>query len=154
MEAGQALGSLHLNYEKASEYYIKFEKGGWEPEGDLTAKEWFYVRKMANPSKAKKKDLSRIVYNEHITIQDIPPEAYNYIVNGRSAIWWIMDRQRVNVDDGAKGSGIVDDANDFANETMRDPAYPLRLLAKVITVSLKTNKIVDRLREVDFDSDL
>ena len=47
-------------------------------------------------------------------------------------------------------SQIVNDANRFAIETMKDPAYPLRLLAKVITVSLKTIKIVDELREIEF----
>ncbi len=58
-----------------------------------------------------------------------------------------MERQRVKTD---KKSQIVNDANRFAIETMQDPAYPLRLLAKVITVSLETVKIVERLREIEF----
>ncbi len=80
-------------------------------------------------------------------MQGIPEEAYEYMVNGKSAIAWVMERQRVKTD---KKSQIVNDANRFAIETMQDPAYPLRLLAKVITVSLETVKIVDTLREIEF----
>ncbi len=69
------------------------------------------------------------------------------MVNGKSAIAWVMERQRVKTD---KKSQIVNDANRFAIETMGDPAYPLRLLAKVITVSLETVKIVETLREIEF----
>ena len=58
-----------------------------------------------------------------------------------------MERQRVKTD---KKSQIVNDANRFAIETMQDPAYPLRLLAKVITVSLDTVKIVETLHEIEF----
>jgi predicted helicase len=50
-----------------------------------------------------------------------------------------MERQVVKTD---KASGIVNDANDYANETMGDPAYPLDLFRRVITVSLRTMKIV------------
>ena len=80
-------------------------------------------------------------------MQGIPEEAYEYMVNGKSAIAWVMERQRVKTD---RKSQIVNDANRFAIETMQDPAYPLRLLAKVITVSLETVKIVDTLREIEF----
>ena len=58
-----------------------------------------------------------------------------------------MERQRVKTD---RKSHIFNDANRFAIETMGDPAYPLRLLAKVITVSLETVRIVETLREIKF----
>jgi predicted helicase len=41
-----------------------------------------------------------------------------------------------------KDSGIVNDANDWAVETMNNARYPLELLQRVITVSLETMKIV------------
>ena len=150
-EAGRELGYLHTNYEEVSEYSLKFEKGGWEPADDIQPEEWFRVenREMKHPGKARNQDRSRIIYNDHITVKEIPIEAYDYVVNGKPAIAWVMERQRIKID---KASQIVNDANRFAIETMGDPAYPLRLLAKVITVSLKTNQIVDRLREVDFSS--
>ena len=48
-------------------------------------------------------------------------------------------------------SGIVNDANDYANETMNNPAYPLELFQRVITVSLETMKIVKSLPKLDID---
>jgi predicted helicase len=66
-------------------------------------------------------------------------EAYDYVVNGRPALEWVMDRQMVSVD---KDSGIRNDPNDYANETMNDPEYPLTLFRKVIRVSLDTMRIV------------
>ncbi len=102
---------------------------------------------MRHPGKARQKDQSRIIYNSRITVQDIPEEAYSYMVNGKSAIKWVMERQRVKTD---KKSGIISDANRFVIETMQDPAYPLRLLAKVITVSMETIKVVETLREIEF----
>jgi len=102
---------------------------------------------MKHPRKAKVKDFSQIVYNDYITVKDIPVEAYDYMVNGKSAIAWVMERQGVKID---KKSQIVNDANRFAIETMKDPAYPLRLLANVITVSMETIKIVDGLRNIEF----
>ena len=68
------------------------------------------------------------------------------MVNGKSAIAWVMERQNVRTD---SKSGIINDANRFAIEMMEDPAYPLRLLAKVITVSIETVRIVDELPDLD-----
>jgi len=102
---------------------------------------------MKHPGTARKKDLSQIIYNDYITVKDIPIEAYDYIVNGKSAIAWVMERQGVKTD---KASQIVNDANRFAIETMKDPSYPLRLPAKVIIVSIESIKIVDGLREINF----
>ena len=59
-----------------------------------------------------------------------------------------MERQCVKQD---KTSGIVDDANEYANETMLDPAYPLHLFQRVNTVSLETMKIVNSLPKLDID---
>ena len=140
---------MHLGYEDVEQYPIQFEKGGWEPDGEIAPREWFRLenRRMQHPKVNKEKDTSRIVYNSNIIVAGIPEEAYDYVVNGKSAIEWVMSRQGVSTH---KDSGIVNDANDFAIETMGDPAYPLRLLAKVITVSLETIRIVDTLREIEF----
>lgn len=94
----------------------------------------------------KGKDKTSIHYNDFITIRDIPLAAYDYVVNGKSAIEWVMERQCVSTD---KASGIVKDANDWAIETVGDPRYPLSLLLRVITVSLETLKIVRGLPALD-----
>ena len=74
-----------------------------------------------------------------LTLTGIPPEAYDYIVNGKPALDWVVERQCVKTD---KDSGIVNDANDWAVDTMKTPRYPLELFMRVITVSLETMKIV------------
>jgi predicted helicase len=79
---------------------------------------------------------------------DIPLEAYEYVVNGKPALEWVMDRQCVKTH---KKSGIVNDANDYANETMNNPKYPLELFQRVITVSLETMKIVRKLPGMDIE---
>ena len=72
--------------------------------------------------------------------------AYDYIVNGKPALDWVVERQCVKTD---KDSGIVNDANDWAVETMNNPRYPLELFMRVITVSMETMKIVRSLPKLN-----
>ncbi|MDY5486876.1 MAG: type ISP restriction/modification enzyme, partial [Desulfovibrio sp.] len=101
----------------------------------------FQVKKMRFPNKA---DKSVIEYNPWIKLTHIPLEAYEYVVNGRSAIEWIMDRYQID-----KDSGITNDPNDWATEHGK-PRYILDLLLSVITVSLETLKIIQGLPKLDF----
>lgn len=87
-------------------------------------------------------DKSTIVYNPHITLRNIPLAAYDYVVNGKSAIEWVMERYQVKED---KDSGIVNDPNDYALETAQDPAYVLKLIRRVVALSLDTVEIVNAL---------
>ena len=87
-----------------------------------------------------------MIYNPHITIRDIPVEAWDYVVNGKPALDWVMERQAVTTH---KDSGIVNDANLWATETVGDAKYPLELFMRVITVSLETMKIVNALPKLD-----
>jgi predicted helicase len=75
--------------------------------------------------------------NDKITLANIPPEAWDYVVNGKPALDWVIERQSVKTD---KARCIVNDANDWAKETLNNPGYPLELFLRVITVSLKTSK--------------
>ena len=68
------------------------------------------------------------------------------MVNGKPALDWVVERQCVKTD---KASGIVNDANDWAVETLSDPEYPLGLFLRVVTVSLETMKIVKSLPPLD-----
>ena len=102
----------------------------------------YRVEKMRHGKKGKDKDLSTVKYNHRITVSGIPVQAYDYVVNGKPAIDWVMERQCVKTD---KESGIVNDANDWAEDTMHNPRYPLELLLRVVTVSLETMKIVNAL---------
>ncbi|WP_295963794.1 type ISP restriction/modification enzyme [uncultured Bartonella sp.] len=140
-KAGRALGHLHVNYESVEKYPVKLVT----KKKKLGAAD-FYVTKMRYGGKGKNKDRSVIHYNDVITITGIPLAAYDYIVNNKTAIDWVMERQSIRLD---KTSGIVNDANDFARETMHNPAYPLELLQRVISVSMKTVKIIRNLPELE-----
>ncbi len=144
-EAGRKLAKLHLNYETIAMYPVNYAGGGLLID-TLSAAD-FRVEKMKF-GKTKDEygkavdDKSTVIYNGKITVTGIPLEAYEYVVNGKPAIEWVMERQCVKTD---KASGIVNDANDWATETMGNPRYPLELLLRVITVSLETMKVVNAL---------
>ncbi|WP_407505267.1 DEAD/DEAH box helicase [Acinetobacter baumannii] len=140
-KAGRELAHWHLNYETVEPYKATLDTGS-TAYNQLTADD-FYVEKMKF---AKKGEKGTVVYNKRITIKDIPLEAYDYVVNGKPALEWVMERQGVSTH---KDSGIVNDANDWAIETMNNPAYPLELFLRVITVSLETMKIVKALPKLD-----
>ena len=119
-----------------------------QPEQFRVVKMKFPRRKDPDTGKSVS-DKSTVIYNEFITVTGIPLEAYDYIVNGKPALDWVMERQCVKTD---KDSGIVNDANDWAVETMGNPRYPLEILQRVVTVSLETMMIVDALPKLDIAS--
>jgi predicted helicase len=106
----------------------------------------FKVEKMKFAKVGFDPDKTKVIYNSKITIENIPLEAYDYVVNGKPAIEWVMERQGVSTH---KESGIVNDANLWAIETMNNARYPLDLLLRVITVSLETMKIVRALPKLE-----
>ncbi|WP_144756173.1 type ISP restriction/modification enzyme, partial [Bartonella saheliensis] len=144
--AGRELGHLHVNYEDVEPYPVTFKKGNPKQTDISNPEKFYYVTEMQFFSKNKIKDKSTVFYNNNITITNIPLEAYEYIVNGKPALEWVMERQCVKTD---KKSGIVNDANRYAVETMGNPAYPLELFQRVITVSLETMKIVKNLPKLE-----
>ncbi|WP_171237657.1 type ISP restriction/modification enzyme [Ruegeria sp. HKCCA5763] len=147
-KAGRELGDLHVNYETVEPYEVKIEQGDLRlPHVDDEAS-YFRVEKMKFAGKRPNLDKTKVIYNSNITMADIPLEAYDYVVNGKPALEWVMERQAVKTD---KKSGIVNDANDYANETMENPRYPLELFQRVITVSLRTMEIVRSLPALDID---
>jgi predicted helicase len=136
-KAGRALAGLHLNYETVEPYPLTIETKSTLTDAD------YHVEKMKF---AKKGDKTTVIYNQRITLKGIPEAAWDYVVNGKSALDWVMERQAVRPD---KASGIVNDANDWAVQTMGNPKYPLELFQRVVTVSLKTQDIVNGLPALD-----
>lgn len=146
-QAGRKLADLHINYETVTPYKAILDTGK-RKQSELTD---YYVSKMKHPKVKNNEgksidDLTTVIYNHAIIVREIPEAAYNYVVNGKPAIKWVMERQCVKTD---KASGIVNDANDWAIETMSNEKYPLELLLRVITVSIETNKIVDSLPDLE-----
>jgi predicted helicase len=161
-QAGKALAHLHLDYESIEPYaglkVIDNEDYEDKPNiQEMAAEEMsvyygkseydkYRVEKMRFPAKGKK---DTIIYNARFTITNIPSEAYDYVVNGKSAIEWIMERYAVTID---KASGIKNDPNDWSKEHNK-PRYVLDLLLSVINVSVQTVKIVKRLPQLTFTED-
>ena len=140
--SGYALAELHLGYESVKPWPVTINDGKGLPQG-VEPERLYRVEKMKyGRGKGAKKDRSTIIYNPYITITRIPLEAYDYIVNGKAAIQWVMERQCVKTD---RASGLVNDANRYAIETMENPAYPLELLQRVIRVSMETLQVVKKL---------
>lgn len=129
-KAGRELKDLHINYESVPAYE------GVKITGANSG--YYKVEKMLFPKKGQK---DTIIYNSKITIKNIPGKAYEYIVNGKSAIEWIMERYQITTD---KDSGIVNNPNDWAME-MGNSSYILDLLLSIINVSVKTVEIVEGL---------
>ena len=144
-KAGKELGDLHCGYEDVEPYKVTFSRGDVALSAPEDPEAFYRVTKMKFATKG---DKSTVVYNNNITITDIPLEAYEYVINRKPALEWVMDRQCVKTD---KRSGIVNDANRYAIETVGDPAYPLKLFQRVITVSLETMRIVKSLPKLDID---
>jgi predicted helicase len=149
-QAGRQLAELHLNYEdqkKPPEVKVsgqetgiftiekmKFDTQKWNGKKTWGAGKWGDI------------DKSKIIYNTHITISNVPEKAYQYIVNGKSAIEWIMERYAVTTH---KESGIRNDPNDWAIEH-NNPRYILDLLLSVITVSVKTVDVINSLPKLEW----
>ncbi|MEK8144273.1 type ISP restriction/modification enzyme [Streptomyces sp. M10(2022)] len=137
---GRALADLHIGYESVEPYNGIVEQISGS--ADTPPSELFRVTKMKIPKKGGEADRSTIIYNNRVTLSNIPEEAYRYQLGARSAIEWIIDRYQVKVD---KASGIVNDPNDWSD----DPRYIVELLLRIVTVSLETMKIVDALPRLD-----
>lgn len=145
-KAGRELADLHLNYETVEPYrkcqiiYAPLTNKGESIN--------YHVDKMRfGKIDSKTVDKSIIYYNNAITIEDIPVEAYEYVVNGKSAIEWVMERYAITTD---KKSGIINDPNDWAREH-NDKKYIFNLLLRIINVSVQTVEIVKSLPRLKFE---
>ena len=124
-KAGRRLGEIHIGYEDADEYPIRKIETPGKP------LDW-RVEKMR-----LSKDKTQIKYNDFLTLDGIPAKAFDYRLGNRSALEWVIDQYRIKTD---KRSGIVNDPNRADN-----PQYIVKLIGKVITVSLETVGIVENL---------
>ena len=169
-EAGRSLANLHLHYEQVAAYpnvqvsslkYVQYASdkqtvyndGLMAAESSQTIKpqsetdyDYYAVEQMKFPKKGEK---GTILYNHWHTITNIPEKAYKYVVNGKSAIEWIVERYAVTTD---KKSGITNDPNNWSREHQK-PRYIFDLLLSVINVSVQTVDIVNGLPDVDWEKE-
>ena len=139
MKVGRELAKIHLQYEAQEPLNGVVVEG--EEKGD------YQVQKMRfGKLDSKTADKTVIHYNDSITIRNIPLEVYNYTINGRSPVEWVMDQYQVKVD---KASQLKNDPNDWGKEH-NNPKYILELLLSVMTVSIKTQELVAKLPDIQF----
>ncbi len=127
-QAGARLAELHVQYEEQPEHGLQ-----WIESDDAPIS--YRVKKMK-----LSRDKRQLMVNDFLTLSGIPPRAFDYRLGNRSALHWVIDRYRVRTD---KRSGIVNDPN-----RLDDPQYIVRLIGKVITVSVETVDIVAGLPEL------
>ena len=145
VKIGEKLADLHLNYETIEPYQNVM----------VTIEEPIYTVEQMRFAKIKDEkgktvdDKRTIIVNRYIKIEEIPLQAYGYVVNGKSPLEWALERYSYTVD---KKSGISNDPNAWGNEH-NDPQYILNLLLRLITVSVETVKLVAKLPKLDFIKD-
>ncbi len=131
---GKELAELHLNYESGemheSVQYNLLENAGMEGYYDVV-----------QMKKDKKGD--RILYNHNIAITNIPQKAFDYVVNGKSAIDWVIERYQKTTD---KDSLIENNPNDYAGGK-----YVFELLCRVIKLSEKSVDLIEKISEKRFE---
>ena len=132
-QAGRRLGEIHVGYEDVEEYPLRFVE---TPDMPL---DW-RVEKMR-----LSRDKTGVKYNDFLTLDGIPEKVFDYQLGNRSALEWVIDRYRIKT---WKGSGIVHDPN-----REDDEEYIVRLIGKVIAVSLETVEIVEELPELGIGID-
>ena len=154
--AGRGLADLHLDYETVEPMPLSLVVDGEDVPWDLRetiSPSLLHVDKMRYARVRRdgrlQDDKTSIVYNEHVTISGIPVQAQDYLLGSRSGLDWLLDRYRVSTH---KASGIVNDPNDWMAEgagggptAPAQPRYLLDLIARVTTVSVRTQEIVEDL---------
>ncbi|GAA7828059.1 hypothetical protein HpMS151_11690 [Helicobacter pylori] len=133
---GKELAQLHLNYEKG-EMHASIQRATLM---NAEEKGYYDVEKMI---KEMKKGECRIIYNKNITITKIPKKAFEYVVNGKSAIDWVIERYQKTTD---KDSLIENNPNDYAGGK-----YVFELLCRVITLSEKSVDLIEKISEKRFE---
>ncbi|MCM0614430.1 DEAD/DEAH box helicase family protein [Paenarthrobacter sp. TYUT067] len=145
VNAGRRLSDLHIGYESLEPFALEEVATG--PAGDQDDYARYAVTKMKYGGKAGAWDKTRIIYNSQITLEGIPEDVHRYMLGSRSALDWIVERYQVKHD---KPSGIVNDPNAWSREH-EQPRYVIDLIARIVTLSLETNQIVDSLPELGLD---
>jgi predicted helicase len=122
VKSGATLAELHVTYERAPEFPLR-----WIENKDIPFS-WRVKKMKLTPAK------DAVIVNESLTLAGIPQECFEYRLGNRSALEWVIDQYQVSTD---KRSGITSDPN-----RTDDEEYIVRLIGRVVTVSVETVKLV------------
>jgi predicted helicase len=131
-QAGRELADWHIHYETIEPYPLT------ENVPLLETPDTYRVQKMQFAKKGKEVDKTTLVYNSQISLNGIPLETYDYIVNGKPALEWIIERYAITTD---KDSGITNNPNHWSD----NPRYIIDLVKRIVRVSVETVRIVKNL---------
>ena len=161
-KAGRKLADLHLTYEEAEPYRLKWEQTSAGPMSFRVEKMRLKGKQTPPPTPPHARGVevesasskgfgerrggystyTHLVVNETLTLHHIPPQAFAYRLGNRSALEWVVDQYRIKTD---KRSGITHDPNTYGDER-----YIVDLVEKVVRVSVDTVGIVDDLAQQSF----
>lgn len=137
---GKELAQLHLNYENGE----KFRYNTNDLFIDSQEDSYFHVKKITKD----KNDTTKIYYNENLTITNIPPRAYSYVINQKSAIDWIIERfQIIDIEKTSNKAKIKNDPNLFNGSR-----YIYDLLLRIINLSIKSVDLIDSISKLEYES--
>ena len=137
VSAGKKLASLHLNYESIEPHpSVIIENDSDAPT----------VQQMRFGKSNGEEDKSIIHFNDAIRIINIPLRAYDWQVNGKSPIEWVMERYAVTVN---RDSQIRNDPNEWCKE-IEQPRYILELIGRIVNVSIQTLDLIAALPPLSF----
>ena len=143
---GRELADLHVNYEQVEPYPSVQEEASLHAPADPWERYRIGERKMRFPKLGRREEnVTRLEYNDYVTLTGIPAEAQGYAVGGNSPLEWIIDRYYVKTD---KASGIVNDPNDFLREQGRPDAV-VDLIKRLVTVSMRTQELLATLPKLE-----
>ena len=127
VRVGKALMDLHLNYETAKEYRLP------HVENKETRLTWEVKRMKLTPNK------DAVIVNDWLTLTGIPQECFVYRLGNRSALEWVIDQYQVSKD-------VRSEIESNPNRD-DDPQYIVRLVKRVVFVSVETVKLVRELEQ-------
>ena len=146
---GRELAELHVNYEEVAPYPgITAKTSLIAPQDDWQK---YHLKQLTWGKKPGKraKDYTTLVYNEYVTFTGIPEQANEYKIGGRSPLEWMVDRYRIKTD---TKTDILNDPNDYCRE-INDPAYIVKLIPALVTVSMRTLELTCTLPEFIIDEE-
>ena len=140
-EAGRKLGHLHVDYPELDGYPLEQDRSVlFDSNNDNHYR--FEKLKMT----VTDKDTAEIRINEHLTLIGIPRRALDYIVNGKSGLWWIVNRYKIKEETiKQNGETIKIGITKDANKLFDDPRDFIKLVEQVTQVSLESVDIIDSL---------
>jgi predicted helicase len=146
---GRKLAEIHVEFEKAIPHKVKIRKVGCTAEVELGDVGKLEKIKRARENPEQDETLT-IALNSNYEMFDIPARALEYRLSGKSALDWVIDRQKSKTD---RPSGISNNASDYAKETIGSSEYQVLLLAKIVTVSLESLKLIESMPRLNLDAE-